>query len=469
VTQPRSPGEECLVALESYQPPYSLVPQPSYYGGLGAALLLALASATVIAGIVLHNYILLLSLPAILLVLKYPVESTLGVFAFLIPFDTVLMSGQSGHTVSWLLGAAAGAVLFAYGLVSGRLTAPPRAALWWGLLILWGAASLFWALDPAQGLARLPTAIFLFLLYLVVVTFRISRRELQVVVLLTIAGGLFASAYALREFSQGVGWFSRASLVVSNQEANPNDFADSLLPPIALALGGFFSAKTRLQRGGMLLSALVITYCVLSTMSRGSIIAMGAVLLVYLFRLGIRGRTLAAMGLTVGLLVFLPQLFFLRMQDSISSRAEGRWDIFVVGTQVVRHYGILGAGLESFGAAYTEFAGFAPVFRGLDRVPHDIYLQVWAELGVVGLGLFFAAIWSQLKDLYIGNRGRRASPNYTLLAMEAACWALLVHGFSANLLWRKEFWMTWMLAALAFQLCHAADADESGWAPLAPQ
>jgi len=161
------------------------------------------------------------------------------------------------------------------------------------------------------------------------------------------------------------------------------------------------------------------------------------------------------------LLVFLPQLFFLRMQDSISSRAEGRWDIFVVGTQVVRHYGILGAGLESFRAAYTEFAGFAPVFRGLGRDPHDIYLQVWAELGVVGLGLFFAAIWSQLKDLYIGNRGRRASPNYTLLAMEAACWALLVHGFSGNLLWRKEFWMTWMLAALAFQLFHAADADKS--------
>jgi O-antigen ligase len=177
----------------------------------------------------------------------------------------------------------------------------------------------------------------------------------------------------------------------------------------------------------------------------------------------VRARTLAAMALIVGLLVFLPQMFFLRMHDSVSSRAEGRWDVFLVGMQVVRHYGILGAGLESFRAAYTQFAGFAPIFRGFDRDAHDIYLQVWAELGVVGLGLFFAAIWSQLKDLSIGNRGRRASPNYTLLAMEAACWALLVHGVSGNLLWRKEFWMTWMLAALAFQLRHTGDAEEHAW------
>jgi O-antigen ligase len=441
----------------------SLVARPSYYGQLARVFLLVFASAVVILGIVLQNYYLLAALPAILLVSEYPVELTLGVFAFLMPFDTVLVLGQSGHTVSWLVGAAAGLVLLAFGLLSGRLIAPPRAALFWGLFILWGGMTLFWALDPAQGLQRLPTALFLFLFYLVVVSFRITPRELTAVILFAVAGGVFASGYTLREFSQGLGLLSRASLIVSGQGANPNDFADSLLLPLALALGGFFSARSLLKRSGMLVSTLIIAYCVLSTMSRGSVLAVAAVLLVFLLRLGVRVKTMVAIALIVALLVFLPQLFFARVQDSVSSRAEGRWDVFIVGTQVVRHYGILGAGLESFRAAYTKFAGFAPVFRGFDRDAHNIYLQVWAELGIIGLGLFGIAIWSQLRDLYVGNRGRRGSPDHVLLAIEAACWALLIHGFAGNLLWRKEFWMAWMLAALAVQVRRTSENSGSSW------
>ena len=442
----------------------TLFPRTSY-SQFASVFFLLIACAVVILGIVLQNYYVLAIPPAVLLLIKYPVELPLGVFAFLIPFDSVLMLGQSGHTLTWLTGAAAGGILLAYGVLSGRLTAPPRAALWWGLFILWGAASLLWALDPGQALERLPTALLLFLLYLVVVSFRISPRELAVVILCVIAGGVFASGYTLREFSQGTGFFSRASLIVSGQDSNPNDFADSLLLPLALALGGFFSARTLLKRSGMLVAALIITYCVLSTMSRGSALAVAAVLFVYLFRLGVRVKTTVAIALIVVLLLFLPQLFFSRMQDSVTSRAEGRWDIFIVGTQVVRHYGILGAGLESFRAAYTKFAGFAPIFRGFGRDPHNIYLQVWAELGLVGLFLFLAAIWSQLRDLHKGIRGRTGSPDYLLLALESACWALLIHGFSGNLLWRKEFWMAWILAALAVQLRHTSQ-ENVGQSPI---
>jgi hypothetical protein len=153
----------------------SLFPRTSY-SQFASVFFLLIACAVVILGIVLQNYYVLAIPPAVLLLIKYPVELPLGVFAFLIPFDSVLMLGQSGHTLTWLTGAAAGGILLAYGVLSGRLTAPPRAALWWGLFILWGAASLLWALDPGQALERLPTALLLFLLYLVVVSFRISER-----------------------------------------------------------------------------------------------------------------------------------------------------------------------------------------------------------------------------------------------------------------------------------------------------
>src|SRR5438309_2695212 len=122
---------------------------PSCYGNLLAVILLLLAGTVLAAGIVLQNYYLVAALPAVFLLMRYPVELTLGVFSFLIPFDAVLLIGQSRYSVNWVLGATAGAALLAYGMSSGRLITPPRAALWWGLFVFWGAATLLWALDPA--------------------------------------------------------------------------------------------------------------------------------------------------------------------------------------------------------------------------------------------------------------------------------------------------------------------------------
>ena len=442
----------------------SFAPRLSYDTPIISALLLALAGAVVIAGIILQNYYLLASVPLIAMAIKYPVEMTLGLFAFLIPFDNVLLVGRAGLSIDWALGAAAGAVLLAYGLVSGRLRMPPRSAIWWGLFILWGAGTVLWALDPAQSLQRLPSAVSIFLFYLVVVSFRMNARELRTVVLFIIAGGVLASAVALRDFTRGVGWFSRAALVISNKETNPNDFADTLLFPFSLALGGFLSVGTSMKRSAMLLAATMIGVCVLLTMSRGSLFGLAALLIVYLIRLRVRRQVLIPIVLVSAFITVAPAFFFQRMQQALTDRGDGRWDIFLVGTQIIKHYPVLGIGLDNFRVGYAKFAGFAPIFRGFDRDPHNIYLQAWAELGIVGLALLLTAIIWQLRELHLANRGRQGSPNYLLLAIEAACWALLVHGFAANLLWRKQFWLVWILAALATQL-QRPETPEREWSP----
>ena len=443
----------------------SLTHRLSYDAPLTSAFLLLLAGVVVIAGILLRNSYLLVALPLIILAIKYPVEMTLGLFAFLVPFDNVLLVGRTGLSIDWALGAAAGAVLLAYGLVSGRLRMPPRSAIWWGLFVAWGAETLLWALDPAQSLQRLPSAVSIFLFYLVVVSFRMNARELRTVVLFIIAGGVLASAVALRDFTRGVGWFSRAALVISNKQTNPNDFADALLLPFSLALAGFLSVQTMIKRSAMLLAATLIGVCVLLTMSRGSLFGLAALLTVYLIRLRVRRQVLIPILLVSAFITVAPSFFFQRMQQALTDRGDGRWDVFLVGEQIVKHYPILGLGLDNFRVGYAKFAGFAPVFRGFDRDPHDIYLQAWAELGIIGLALLLTAIISQLRELHLANRRRHGSPNYLLLAIEAACWALLVHGFAANLLWRKQFWLVWILAALATQLLRSSETPEREWSP----
>jgi hypothetical protein len=39
-----------------------------------------------------------------------------------------------------------------------------------------------------------------------------------------------------------------------------------------------------------------------------------------------------------------------------------------------------------------------------------------------------------------------------LVAFEAACWGILIAGFSVDILWRKSFWFAWALSVGAIQV-----------------
>jgi len=39
-----------------------------------------------------------------------------------------------------------------------------------------------------------------------------------------------------------------------------------------------------------------------------------------------------------------------------------------------------------------------------------------------------------------------------IIALEAACWAMLVAGLSLDILWRKAFWFVWALPIIALHV-----------------
>ena len=84
-------------------------------------------------------------------------------------------------------------MLLAAGLVERRLGRPPLAALWWSLFMVWAALTTAWAINPDAAFRRLPSALSLFFLYLVAVSFKPSRKELYWVCVLTVLGGVMAA------------------------------------------------------------------------------------------------------------------------------------------------------------------------------------------------------------------------------------------------------------------------------------
>ena len=95
----------------------------------------------------------------------------------------------------------------------------------------------------------------------------------------------------------------------------------------------------------------------------------------------------------------MPAGFFHRFQQAGSSGGSGRLDIWTVGLTAFKHYGLVGAGFSNFPFAYTNYAGEARNFQGSYRDPHNIYLRIGVELGLIGLVLFVLAVRSQFRAI----------------------------------------------------------------------
>jgi O-antigen ligase len=411
-----------------------------------------------------ENWLFVAGVFGLLLLLIRPIEVALGLYAFLIPFESMTTVDDSNGPTATLLryvGLLALFVTLGVGWLRERMVRPPHTALFWSLFILWGGVSTLWAIDQEMALHRLPTALGLWLLYLAVASVRITAKELSWIILLTILGGSGASIYSVYMFFRTDGAIGRFSLAEGSTLSDPNFFAVALLLPLSLSFGGVLSSRTWSRRALFLAGTSVIAFAVFLTMSRGALAAVAAITFIFLLRLRLNWRLLLPVGATVMTLMFMPRLFFERVQEASTSRMAGRQDIWQTGIHSLRSYGLFGAGMDNFSNAFEKYVGTSRFFVGDQRASHNIYLSVSVEFGILGVLFLFEALRSHMRAFPrpTGN----SLPSSRLVALEAACWGMLIAGFGLDILWRKAFWFAWALSVGAQyvqreneQLCDSA-------------
>ena len=263
-----------------------------------------------------------------------------GAVALIIPFDAILVAVKSGSgntTVTWFV---SGAGAFVGRIITGLRQPPPRVAMWWALLIAWGSVTAFWAVDDSIVLHRLPTAWGLLIFYLAAVSSRISRKQLKIVLLLTLLGGCAAAIWASWSFFHGTFWggnSSRASLSMDSHEIDPNFFAAMLLIPLSLSIGMFISSRRWLSKALLVVCAAAAMMAIILTMSRGALVAVVFLAGVYVFRLGLKMRAFAAVAVVLTLLAIVaPPTFWKKMHlDDRTASGTGRTNVWVVAAQMI--------------------------------------------------------------------------------------------------------------------------------------
>jgi O-antigen ligase len=286
------------------------------------------------------------------------------------------------------------------------------------LVIAFGAMML--ATAPLSVWPGGAVAVFTDLFSKVIVVFALlvntvtTRRRLELFIGVVVAGTSYIAARTVADYLRGINLVEgyRASGAVGGLFGNPNDMALNMIAFLPLAVIVALRRGHPLMRLVAMVGIPFIVASIIFSKSRGGLIALVAMLVVLLFQLrrlrpGVGALMIAA---TLASIPLLPQSFTERMssifnpeEDPTGSR-EARKRLLRDGYQAFIDNPVLGLGAG-------QFQAYNPEGRKEEawRETHNAVLQVAAELGVVGLGIFLIVIGSGFAAVFrTGAALRRA-------------------------------------------------------------
>jgi O-antigen ligase len=141
----------------------------------------------------------------------------------------------------------------------------------------------------------------------------------------------------------------------------------------------------------------------------------------------------------------------------VDQAIQGRATENIAALRVFRDHPLLGVGPGQFFSRYSAQYGNALDLRFLEqnRRAHNLYLEIAADTGMLGLGAFLAIVLVTLVSLRrLTVRCRARSPGLVSLAnaLLAALVAYLASGLFLQLAYQRYFWFLVALANVAIWL-----------------
>lgn len=345
--------------------------------------------------------------------------------------------------------------------------------------------SVAWA--PEAGVAGRPIKELLYaaLGFLLVFGAVQQRRDARWLMGAFVAGAALTVLYGVAKGGVGLGAGAGSSEVndlegrFQGGAGDPNYLAAVLVPAIMLA-GGLAIRRGIGRRVLLALATAVIAIGVAATQSRGGLIAAfvcsGVALAIWRGRRGLILALILLAAAAVAAYFIGDHAAWVRIQES--NHGSGRLDIWTVAWRVVHDHPLFGVGLAQFPVVSPHYVlqpgvlEYANLIIEKHIVVHNLYLQLWAEEGIVGLLLFLGVVAASLAGSWRAVRRFEALGDMEMVslsrgAMLALIGMLVASFFLSNL----EAGQLWVLLALGPTLARLAARDSratSAWPALAP-
>ena len=243
------------------------------------------------------------------------------------------------------------------------------------------------------------------------------------------------------------------------EDQNPNALARALgvgLLMVPYLLGQLRPTRWRIA---IVLAACVLGLAILFTGSRGAWVGLIAAFgLTWFLCRGKLVKLRSAVAVAIALVVGIAGLYYVGVLDewmvqriitlpSIEAThgGAGRTNIWAVGWEMVKANSLVGVGLGNFPVRFEDYIDVAGmrgaygVYPGRD--PHNVFLSLQAELGIVGLVIFLTFLWAIFRSLLPYRHDSRAIVGILLLSF------MVFSGITITIQYRKFFWLALGLAA----------------------
>lgn len=362
---------------------------------------------------------------------------------------------------------------------SARLGPGDRSGALALLFVLWIGISFLTCSYPAAGLSHSIGFVSVIVLFFLIVALVDTPARLRCLVWVLVATGLVSSLFVLLETFLGVRLVATEAAAVTAQyesqarsagasNYNPTTAAHMLLSTVVLATVLFFEYRRFRVLSGMVM--LIGAAALVLTLARSAAIAFCLAGLVYLWNN--RGQKLFPFAMICGLILiaaalpFVPEVFWERM-GTVAGFGEDRTllrrlSYNIIGLELVTQHPVSGVGPGNFPLYYAgdEFRWF-PGREPAPRQLHNSYLEVAAELGLVGLGLFVAFLTVSFRA---GVRAAQAQVADISVFARALTYALGAYLVASLFMPNEDTKFMWILPALcvaAKNLCRPQDGGSS--------
>ena len=386
-------------------------------------------------------------------------DLSIGVALFSFLGFVVVLPNFAGETLSVLKVAALPLLISWIAMITRERThernllyAHPAFCLLMLVFIGWVLLGYVWAFDPGQ----VPAAVFRYALaaILVFIIFAAVRteRDVKMIAVAMVAGAVCAAVYGfLNPAPEEFGQLTR----LGGTLGNPNELATVLVIGIGLSAGLAAATKDLVARSLALSAGAICFVAILMTGSRGGLIALVAMLLAAIVvaagkrtRLIVATMLLLLVGLGYVLTVAPPQS---RERILHPGSGSGRTDIWTVGSRMIAAHPVEGVGAGNFPVASIQYLLRPGSLKesqyvvDTPKVAENTYLEVLAELGIVGALLFLSLIAFSvscgLKALsLIRGRGQPGLQALTT-AFVVSTFGLLVADFFGSKEYARELWL----------------------------
>lgn len=357
-------------------------------------------------------------------------------FVFFVPLeDMVLIPGVGA------LGRIVGLASLAVGTFALVMTKTEirvhRLHILVSLFVYWGALSVFWTLDQEYTKERIWTYTQLLVMICLIFQWVDTEQRLRSLLKAYVLGTSVAAIATVLNFLDAAEKTQRFAL----QGFNPNNLAVILALGIPLGWYLFLTEDRRLRGWPYGLYALLAPVAVILTASRNgmiaTVLALSFVVLSIPFsrwhhRLTLTATTGAALALAVYL---VPSWTWNRLASTTEQIGgmNGRFNIWAAGAEAFYQHPLVGVGAGAFKIAVENSLGSL-------IAPHNVYVAVLVEMGLIGFFLFILIIGSILNWVW------------KMRGLSRLLWLniFMVWGISAAALnweWRKQTWLMFVLAA----------------------